>query len=273
MPERPRLFYDNFLLSSTLAASSEDTAVLGLVQPEASGGGDVETSEVFTGVADRDFVIRIDVAGLAGAAVFHWSPDGDALSSSLPLLTSSTPIALQEGVEVTFPAGDAYNEGDTFRFKGARPHGVERMVDGDRDTEFRSAVDDWPVYVTVDVGSRRVPNVLAIIDHNLTADATVRIQAADSLAFAVLTYDEAATVPIDAAGDPTGKLAHYFWPRVGARFWRIKVDDPTNPDGQARWSEAFLGPYVEAPLELGDRESIERPSQRQPMQSGRWSGL
>jgi len=273
MPIRPRLFHDNYLLEAVLTASPEAVGVLSAVQKE-SRDGDVELAGVFAGLQEREYVIQIDLPGVSGVATFYWSPDADVLSSSAILLTTSSAILLTDGVSALFPSGDVYEPPDRFRFRGVRPHGIEQLLDGDRDTEFRSLDVTATVRIRADLGAAKTPTVLALLDHNLTAAAVVRLLASASPTYTPLTVSDPVTIPLDEDGAPTGQLVHYLGPPARThRYWGLDITDPANPDGFIRISEAYLGPYLEPPFELGDRESIDRASPRRRMASGRWAGL
>ena len=270
-PIRPRFFYDNWLLTtSPPLASSEEPATLGTVQKQAAGEGAVEITGTFTGREDRDFTIRIVLLGQAGVAQFSWSPDGEILSTSGSVLTT-TGVALQEGLSATF-TGEGFEEGDLYTFKVVRPHGADKMLDGDRDTEYRSADVSGAKTVDFDLGAALEPQVFALMDHNLTAAATLRLQASSTSSFGVLLGDYAVAIPL-VLGGPTGRLVYYITPTVAARYWRISVTDAANPEAILRWSEAYLGPYLELPLLVGDEDAVDRPSPQNRMDSGRWSGL
>ena len=269
---RPRFLYDNWLLStSPPVASSLEAATIGLVQVEAEADGEVEVNGPFTGSVNREFTLRITGNGAAGAATFTWSPDAEVLSSSSPTILTGSGIALQEGISVDF-SGD-FTEEDLYRFKVVRPHGPEQMLDGDRDTEYRTADATGTKTVDFDLGSARAPQAFALMDHNFQASASLRLQASNASNVSSLLLDRAIAIPLDEDGAPTRRLVEYLSGEVAARYWRIAVADATNPHGYLRWSEVFLGPYSEFPLLLGDEESVERPSPQTRTDSGRWSGL
>jgi hypothetical protein len=278
-PIRPRFFYDNWLLTTSPPIASSEDALIGSVQAEAAAEGTVEVSGPFTGNEDRDFSLRIILGGTSGVAQYVWSPDDELLSSSGSLLSTSLPTALQEGISVEL-SGE-FEEEDVYRFKVVRPHGADKMLDGDRDTEYRSTDVTGTKTVDFDLGAALEPMVFALMDHNLTAGATLRLQASSSPSFGVLIADLVVPIPLDANGVPTGRLVYYIRDLVNgsltagytARYWRISVLDAANTELILRWSEAYLGPWLEAPLIVGDEEAVDRPSPQSRMDSGRWSGL
>lgn len=279
-PIRPRFFPDNWLLStSPPVASSEAEAIVGSVQPETENENEVTVSGTYTGRQDREFVIRIVLNGDAGIARFSWSPDGEVLETSGSILTT-TSVSLQEGLSVGFTG--TFEEGAVFRFPVVRPHGADRMLDGDRDTEYRTADVSGEKTIDFDLGSTLTPGVFALMDHNLTASASLRLKASNDPSFGTLIANIVVAIPLGTSGSPTGRLVKYLREMQAdgeqsagwtARYWRVAVSDPTNPEGVIRWSEAYLGPWEEFPLLVGDEETVDRPSPQERMDSGRWSGL
>ena len=89
--------------------------------------------------------------------------------------------------------------------------------------------------IIVDCGTAQTLGVMALIRHNLTINATVKVQAADVSNFATTTYD-------------SGWLAVYdhidygmtFTP-LAARYWRISISDTGNGDGYIEVGRVFLG--------------------------------
>lgn len=83
------------------------------------GAGTVQSSGAYTGNVLEQFTIVIDGAGAAGAATFKWSLDGGLTFNQTGVPTSKSPLALQDGVSVSFQAGNLagvadFNLGDTF---------------------------------------------------------------------------------------------------------------------------------------------------------------
>ena len=272
---RPRFFYDNylFLATSLPVASSEAATVLGNVQKEGAGAGTVTPSGTFAASEDREFYVQIVIPGVSGIAQFFWSPDAAALVTSAIFLTTSTPKVLQDGISIAFPGDAAYDIDDTFRFRAVRPHGANKMTDGDRDTEYRSATVAAVIRIDADLGSARTPKVFALKDHNLSATASLKLQASSSASYSSLAVDLPIGIPLDSSGTPTGDIVQYLDTDWTYRYWRIEVSDGLNIDGYVRWSEAYLGAYLELPLMVGDQEAVERASPQRRMQSGRWTGL
>jgi hypothetical protein len=75
-----------------------------------------------------------------------------------------------------------------------------------------------------------------ISSHNITAAATIQIQASNN-DFANILFDEA--IPYDA-----GHMLHFFTPGASYVDWRFFVHDPTNTDLYIRISRLFLGTYL-----------------------------
>jgi hypothetical protein len=122
--------------------------------------------------------------------------------------------------------------------------------------------------LTVDFGESIYCTCLALVDHNFTVAGTVRVQAADDPAFAVLLKDDVYDACEDMIGFGEGGFgAHgaggtilyeersfyapktlriiYFEPAAGedhvrARYWRLIPTDPDNPTGYFSLGRMFL---------------------------------
>lgn len=103
------------------------------------GAGRVTVSGTYTGNAFKHFVIRIDQNGSVGSARFRWSNDGGATFQATNVLTSGTPIALSDGVSVSFQAGGI--------------PGVTDFIANNEFWIFASPVRTQPVWVDVFVPS------------------------------------------------------------------------------------------------------------------------
>lgn len=266
-------FLGNQLVTAAaiLTPSSNASGVISNPQKEGSGSGTVVLAGDFTGTADLDYVILISLAGEVGVAKFDWSDDGGVTWDVTAVLTATTAVALNNGITVAFVGGSGtdFVLNDVFRFKAFLPFGKAKMIDRDRDTEWRSASDvSAAINVVADFTSAKQVDVLAILDHNLSSGATIRIQGSSASDFSTTPVDEAVTWR-------SGLLLHYVTtsPR-SFRYWRARVTDTGNADKYLRWAELYLGTYTELgqSFELGDERTKVRMAGRQQMASGRWIG-
>src|SRR6185295_11083201 len=83
---------------------------------------------------------EIETTGEIGSATFKWSNDGGATFTATGVATSTSPVTLQNGITIQWSqgAGNDVVAGDNWRFKGYLPYGRDKILDRDRDTEWRS---------------------------------------------------------------------------------------------------------------------------------------
>lgn len=117
----------------------------------------------------------------------------------------------------------------------------------------------------IDQGVAKKTQLIALRNHNFSIDARYRVTASASPAFSVLLYDSAWTdvwsvvypygslewednnfwsgryAEEEIAGYTT-ELDHILPARVLARYWRIEIDDTTNPAGYLQVGRLFIGP-------------------------------
>lgn len=141
----------------------------------------------------------------------------------------------------------------------------------------------------IDLGRARRIGMLALIGHNLTVVAKVRIRGDDASDFATPLYDSG-WVDVWPSGMIPPELLEWeddnFWlgtlsdqARAGyqapfihrvttlpsLRYWRVEIDDTTNSDGYIQIGRAFLadvwnptyGPVVGASIAIDDQTPVE----------------
>ncbi len=112
--------------------------------------------------------------------------------------------------------------------------------------------------------------------HNLQSGAVLKIQGDTSSSFASPDYTQTVTVTDDL-------IMVYFSSAQTYRYWRIFIEDPTNPDGYIEIGRAHLGSYFSPVAEARRdyKEDIEDESGKQFSRGGqisvnqeddRWSG-
>jgi hypothetical protein len=106
-------------------------------------------------------------------------------------------------------------------------------------------------WVKVDLGAAVAADCIAIAGHNLTAAAVVKVQASDT--------DAWGSPVIDKAGDPLDSVILIPFSLDSRRWWRITVDDSTNPDGYVQLGRIFLCQRYESvePIAGGFIGSVE----------------
>lgn len=261
----------NMIVNSTtgVTASSQATGAISKAQKEGAGSASAILGGTYAGVNTIDFYVEIESTGEIGVATFKWSNDGGATFTGTGVATSTSPVTLQDGVTIqwTQGAGNDVVIGDNWRFKAYLPYGRNKILDRDRDTEWRStgvAAES----LTFDLGSAQTPTVLVILDHNLSASGSFRLQGSNASNFATLVSDY--VVPYQA------NHVLYFLgaPLLAARYWRIQMADAGNSDGYLRLSEVFLGAYTRLTqtFALGDLRGRQRVGQRDRNLGGKFYG-
>jgi hypothetical protein len=252
-----------------ITATSQATGATSKPQKEGSGAAGAFLSGTFNGTNNLDYYIEIESTGEIGTATFKWSDDGGATFDATGVGTSTSPVTLNNGVQIfwTQGAGDDVVAGDNWRFKAYLPYHRNKLLDRDRDTEWRSSSAAGQT-LTFDLGAAQTPRALVLLDHNLQAGASVRLQGASDSGFASIVADYA--VPYQS-----GSILYFLGdPLASAQYWRVQLSDPSNPDGYLRLSEVFLGDYtrLSRTFSLGDLRGKLRMGQRSQMLSGKYYG-
>jgi hypothetical protein len=114
---------------------------------------------------------------------------------------------------------------------------------------WRTLVPDAQYY-TLDagVGLTITADCAAIGGHNLTAGATIHVQAHPTNAWGAPDLDETFTWD--------GGNMMLFFASTSKRFWRFYFDDPANPDGYIHIGRLALGVFLQMP---GIEPGVELP--------------
>lgn len=89
--------------------------------------------------------------------------------------------------------------------------------------------------LNLDLGSAQTIGVVALVAHNLSAAATVRIQGSSAADQSVALYDSTALVYSGS------DYAMALPTPVAARYWRISISDTSNPAGYVQMGRVFCG--------------------------------
>lgn len=89
--------------------------------------------------------------------------------------------------------------------------------------------------ITLDLTTPQRIGVLALVAHNLSEVATVRIQAASDSGFSTILFDSGASL-VYRATDYASTFAI-----TEARYWKISINDTTNPSGYVEIGRIFIG--------------------------------
>lgn len=138
--------------------------------------------------------------------------------------------------------------------------------------------------INIDLSAAQAIGVVALVAHNLTAAATVRIQGSSAADQSVALYDSSAVV-IHSGNDYATSFSS-----ISARYWRVSISDTGNQAGYIQFGRLFIGaafkpanpidwnPKIAVESKTGILESLsgpeyfdERPTRR--LFTGQWSWL
>ena len=94
-------------------------------------------------------------------------------------------------------------------------------------------------YVQVDSGSSITCTVVVVAGHNFSGSAVVVIRAGSTATIVGSAPSLSANVTYRS-----GIMLAYFTSSAD-RYWRLTVEDPTNPDGYVEIGRIFLGEYIQ----------------------------
>jgi len=235
--------YDNLLNDADmLTISSLKTGTVTTALKNGTGSAVITTEGDFSGTEDLEYTIEIDsVAGgkEVGQATFKWT-DGQGSWNATGVTTSSSPITLNNGVNVSWASGtgDDFELEDTWYFKAVNLYNGERLLDWDRDSRYRSSALESPNTITIDLVSSQEIKALVIYDHNFTSNATITLKGHTSDSWGSPDFSEAVTWASD-------KILHYLSSATTKRYWRLEVTDAGNSDNYIEIGELFIGSYFE----------------------------
>lgn len=128
----------------------------------------------------------------------------------------------------------------------------DNVVDEFVAKKWRSTGDSTE-YLLFDLGSSTTIKMVAIFSHNLTSGATITLQGNDTDSWGSPTYDE--TVDWSA-------VAIVQFLNETLRYWRIVINDASNPDGYIEIGRVCGGSYYEPAINITDkvRKAINDPS-------------
>jgi hypothetical protein len=117
---------------------------------------------------------------------------------------------------------------------------VENVQDPRLSQPWRTtALSDQTVLIDAGDGNTINPNCFALAGHNLTDGCTLKIQGNATDAWTTPTVDETVTHRDDV-------IVHFFTGSA-LRYWRVFIDDDSNPDGYVQIGRLMLGTYLQMP--------------------------
>ena len=242
-----RFLYDNLVTAEAmLAVSSLRAGIVTSALKSGLGSAELNPSGSYTGTIDREYIVEIDsIAGGAevGQATFRWS-DGGSGGNASGVTTAASGLTLGYGVAIGWSAGAGadFVVGDRWYFKGINLFNAGKMIDGDRDTRYRSSELESPNTITVTLAAASLVKAVALYDHNITAAATLLLEGDSAITF---DSDGGSAEFSEAITWTTDKILHFLSSAQTYRYWRISITDAANPDGFIEVGELFLGSYLE----------------------------
>lgn len=105
--------------------------------------------------------------------------------------------------------------------------------------QWRSTGDtsEW-IKIDAGAGNTITADSVAILQHNISSGATVKIQANATDVWTAPSIDETITYN-------SGIIFKFFTNTTGYRYWRLLVEDPSNPDGYIEIGRLFLCTYYQ----------------------------
>ena len=263
-----RFLVDNYLTApSMLSVDSERDGQVGAAYKVGTGSAYLTTGGPYTGADPEIYIVQIDsVAGgkEIGQATFAWWKSSTGAGGAAGVVTSAAPITLEHGVTVCWvaAAGNDFEIGDYWTITVYKPFGKANLIDVDRNTEWRSAdLVNNVVRFTIDLGSAKTVDAVALLDTNLRVTSEVNIYGAAALVdlFTGLVgstpsgYGEEPYGTLPYGGSPGSGMSlfgltsgvHYLTGTRTYRYWGVEIDDISHPDGYLRAAELYLGSYTE----------------------------
>jgi hypothetical protein len=233
--------HQNLATPAMITVSSEKIGTIGAAVKFGTGSGTVEPSGSYVGEGDLLYTLEIDSVAMGaevGQATFRWRDGSTSTWDGSGILTATTPVTLNNGISARFVSGTGadFVRGDQWRFLALKRHGRAKLVDFDRNTEFRTAQIDSPSWMKIGLPTPQRVRCLILGDHNLTSGATITLQANSSDEWDTPAYSATITWAEDT-------LCVFMDQTF--QWWRLVAVDAGNPDSYIRASELFFGDYLE----------------------------
>lgn len=106
-------------------------------------------------------------------------------------------------------------------------------------SRYARTIDDSAEWIKFSFGSAVAADYILIQNHNFTSGATVKIQANATDVWTSPSFD--LTLTVDDI------ICAKFSAQQTYQYWRIYIDDSSNPDTYLQISKIFLGTYLDMP--------------------------
>ena len=259
-----RFVYHNLITEADmLAVSSAQEGTTGMGAKAGAGSAAAYFQGSYTGDDDDKYLVEIDsvtAGNEVGQATYRWKRESSGTWQASGVTTSANWQDLDNGLQVRFVSGtgDDFLLGDGFSCLAIRDFGRARLLDGDRDTVWRSA-GVGSEHVFVDLGTADRVTALCLPDHNLSQSATLTLKA-DAIGADWNTPDWSSTVT-----RRQGIITHFLDQTF--RYWRLELADSSNTDGYLEASGLFLGTYFEPARQFGGKYVRETVAGRKGLKS------
>lgn len=237
------LFESELTDAANLTASSQAAGIITNALVSGTGSASLLAGGEFTGKEDLLYTVQISdiTAGQAiGQAKYRWreSSMNSGAWGGEDIATHTALTPLNNGVMIAFQGGDAphFSAGTTFTFRVKATFGVANLLTPDRGVVWRSKTLGTPTTLTYDCGASTPMMACVLLDHNLTDAATVTLKGVN---------DEADWGTPDIEIELTYGLTISAYFSASCRYWRLELQDDTNPDGYFELGIWYLGGYQE----------------------------
>jgi hypothetical protein len=236
---KQRFLTNNLLTLANMTASSQGAGLVASPKKTGTGTAGMTSSGAYTGKNDVLVTVQCDLAGTVGSgATFRWKTSdttaGTWEASSVSATTSLTSLG-SAGLSIRFSTGTLIL-GDQWQFWAYATYGMANLLQNDRDKWFKSGAVSSDITIIVDLGSALAITAFCLSDHNITSGATVKLQANSSNSWTTPAY----TLTLTQTDQP---MVNYI--SQSYRYWRVLIQDASNPDGYVGIGKLYLGTYTE----------------------------
>lgn len=250
-PEVSSILRGNLVPSGTVTSSNQPSNLL--TDPVKAGLGSARMfAKYATGGSykgpTKSYFVEIDSVSAGteiGQATFRWSNDDGETFQGTGILTSTTPLTLENAIQVYFqpgPGGD-FGLGDWWRFRAVELWPVSVL--GSYDSLRWRSGSGSAVNLDIDLGSAQSPTVFGVLMHNMP-EGTVLV---------LSSYSDAWVTQVDSwnvtlGGDANG--VEWITPSQAARYWRVALPAVSPTLSFHEIGILYLGTYTQLPFEFAD---------------------
>ena len=119
---------------------------------------------------------------------------------------------------------------------------------------------DTTEWIKWDMGSSTPVDVVGVFATNLqaaSAGASITFEGNATDSWGSPSIDESITIPTNADGAVLPRMVKFLSPQANVRYYRITVDDPSNPATYIEIGRAMFGAYYETTRDISDGWRVE----------------